>query len=174
MIAQMSSFIFIVVVLGIPSYGLYRKVDIMNTFTRGAQDGMATVLKMTPFIIGMFTAIRMLRVSGFFEIASACLGPLLQYIGIPVELLPLMLMRPFSGSASNALLVDILKEHGGNSMIGMMAATLMGSTETTFYVVAFYFAAVSVRKIRYALWTSLLADVAGMFAAAYIVPWMFA
>lgn len=173
MIASVASFIFVLVVLSIPTYGLYRKLDIMDIFALGAKDGMATILRMLPFIVGIFTSIRMLRASGFFDSIGYCLGPVFKAIGIPVELLPLILMRPFSGAASNALLVDLLKDQGGNSMVGMMAATIMGSTETTFYVVSFYFAAVSVRKIKYALWTSLMADVAGMMAAAYIVPKLF-
>jgi len=173
MMTFIASFIFMSMVLMIPVYGLYRKVDIFTAFGEGASDGVQTIMRMLPFVIGMFTAIRMLRASKFFETMSYILGPMLNSLGIPIEILPLMLIRPFSGAASNGFLVDILKEHGGNSMLGMMAATIMGSTDTTLYIIAFYFGAVGVKKMRYAFWTSLLADFAGMLVAVYLVPHMF-
>lgn len=173
MLDFIASLLFLSVVIAIPTYGFYRKIDLMHFFSEGAHSGLETLKRLLPFLLGMFTAIRMLRASGFFDTMASWMAPLFTRLGVPSELLSLMLIRPFSGAASNAILVDILKEHGGNSLLGMMAATIMGSTETTFYVISFYFAAVGVKKIRYALWTSLLADVSGMLAAAYLVPWLF-
>lgn len=170
MSAMIASCVFVLLVLGIPSYGLYRGLDVMKLFKHGACDGMQVLYNMLPFILGLYTAIRMLRASGFFEMAANLLHPVFAMMSVPIELLPLILMRPFSGAASNAILVDILKEYGGDSVFGLMAATIMGSTETTFYIISFYFASVAIKKIRYALWTSLLADLVGMLVAIYIVP----
>lgn len=164
-----ASFLFLGFLLWILCYGLYRNIDVLKSFREGGKTGLDTMLNIAPLVVGMVTSVQMLRASGFLDALSHAIAPALTSIGLPSELLPLMFMRPFSGSASNALLVDLLKKHGGNSLIGMMGATIMGSTETTFFLITVYFSSVGVKKIRYALWTSLIADLCGMLAAAYWV-----
>src|SRR3990167_6245029 len=112
----------------------------------------------------MIVAIGMLRASGFFDVIAKLIGPSLNRLGMPTDLLPLAFIRPFSGSAANGIAAEIIHHNGGNSIVSKMAATIMGSTETTFYVIAVYFGAVQVRRTRHAIPTGLLADFAGIVA----------
>ena len=122
----------------------------------------------------MMVAIGMLRASGFFELVYLLLAPALSAIGMPAELLPLALIRPFSGSAATGVMAELIHQHGGNSFIAKTAATLMGSTETTFYVVAVYFGAVNIRRTRHAIPAGLLADLAGIITTVFICRYLFA
>ena len=110
-----------------------------DAFVRGAKQGFETSITIIPYLIAMLVAIGMLRASGFFELMQKALAPLLSALGMPAELLPLALIRPFSGSASTGIMAELIHQYGGNSFIGKTAATMMGSTETTFYVIAIYF-----------------------------------
>ena len=115
----------------------------------------------------------MLRASGFFDLLSALLAPLLNALGISAELLPLMLLQPLSGSGSMALAAELMSVHGADSEIGRMAAVLIGSSETTFYTIAVYFGAAGIQKSRYAVPAALIGDLAGMIAAIAAVKWFF-
>ena len=115
----------------------------------------------------------MLRASGAIEFISYAFSGVLSALGVPPEMLPLAIARPFSGSASNAILIDVISTYGPDSLYAKMAATIMGSTETTFYVVAVYVGAIGVRKTRYAVPAGLIADLAGLLAAVWISRWLF-
>ena len=170
---QLSNWIFLAFVVGIPLYGAIKKIDVFDAFIVGAKQGFDTSVSIIPYLIAMMVAIGMLRASGFFELLSALLAPLLATIGMPAELLPLALIRPFSGSAATGVMAEIIHEHGGNSFIAKTAATLMGSTETTFYVIAVYFGAVGIRRTRHAIPAGLLADLAGIVASVCICRYLF-
>lgn len=163
-----SNGLFLLFVVGIPLYGAWKKINVFEAFVEGAKDGFSTSMSLIPYLIAMMVAIGMLRASGFFELLSAWLGPLLMRVGMPPELLPLALIRPFSGSASNGLMADLMHQYGGNSLIGQMAGTMMGSTETTFYVIAVYFGIVNIQRTRHAIPAGLLADLAGIIASVWI------
>ena len=139
----------------------------------GGKQGFDTIVSILPYLIAMMVAIGMLRASGFFELLSALLAPILTAIGMPPELLPLALVRPFSGSAATGVMAEIIHEHGGNSFIAKTAATLMGSTETTFYVIAVYFGAVGIRRTRHAIPAGLLADLSGIIASVCVCRYLF-
>lgn len=171
---QFSNLIFLLFVVGIPVYGAIKRINVFDAFVDGAKQGFETSVSIIPYLIAMMVAIGMLRASGFFELLSAFLSPLLSYIGMPSELLPLAIMRPFSGSVSTGLMAQLIDTHGGNSFIAKTAATMMGSTETTFYVVAVYFGAVGIKRTRHAIPTGLLADLAGVIAAVSICRAVFA
>jgi spore maturation protein B len=160
-------------VAGIPLYGTIKKIDVFDAFIVGAKQGFETSISIIPYLIAMMVAIGMLRASGFFELLSILLEPLLTRIGMPSELLPLAMIRPFSGSASTAVMAELIHEHGGNSFIAKAAATLMGSTETTFYVIAIYFGSVNIRRTRHAIPAGLLADLAGIIATVIICRYLF-
>ena len=113
----------------------------------------------------MLVSIRLLREAGVIQAITEFLRKPLEFVGFPPDLLPLALMRPLSGSASNGIFVDIVKTHGADSMLAKMAATIYGSTETTFYVLAVYFGSVAVRKTRHAIIAGLTADIIAMLAA---------
>ena len=172
--SHISNWIFLCFVVGIPLYGSFKRVNVFDAFVTGAKQGFDTILSILPFFVAMMTALGMLRASGFFTLASAWLSPLLSFIGMPSELLPLALVRPFSGSASTGIMAELIHEYGGDSFIGKTAATMMGSTETTFYVIAIYFGVVSIKRTRYAIPVGLLADFTGVVASVLVCKWLFA
>lgn len=171
--SYISDVIFLLMVAGIPLYGYVKKVRVFDSFVEGAKGGFELIIKLLPFLVGMIVAIGMLRACGIIEFLSDNLSYILNYIGIPSEILPLIISRPFSGSASNAILVDLIHTHGPNSLIANTAATLMGSTETTFYVVAIYFGAIGIKNTKYAIPAGLFADAVGMLAAVWISRYIF-
>ena len=170
---QLSNYLLLAFVVGIPLYGAIKKIDVFDAFIVGAKQGFDTSISIIPYLIAMMVAIGMLRASGFFELLSHLLAPLLASIGMPPELLPLALIRPFSGSASTGVMAELIHQHGGNSFIAKTAATLMGSTETTFYVIAVYFGAVGIRRTRHAIPAGLLADLAGIVATVLVCRYLF-
>ncbi|KTD22118.1 spore maturation protein B [Legionella lansingensis] len=171
---QLSNVIFLAFVVGIPLYGVFKKINVFDAFTTGAKQGFETSITILPYLIAMLVAIGMLRASGFFELLNAYLAPVFAALGMPSELLPLALVRPFSGSASTGIMAELIHQHGGDSLISKMAATMMGSTETTFYVIAVYFGAVGIKRTRHAIPAGLLADLAGIIASVMICRYLFA
>lgn len=170
---QVSNWLFLIFIVGIPFYGVIKKINVFDTFVGGAKQGFETSINIVPYLIAMLVAIGMLRASGFFELMSHVLSPLLSALGMPSELVPLALIRPFSGSASNGIMAELIHENGGNSFIAQTAATMMGSTETTFYVIAVYFGAVGIKRTRHAIPAGLLADLAGIIASVTICRYLF-
>ena len=171
---QFSNWIFLAFIVGIPLYGVFKKINVFDAFVTGAKQGFETSISIIPYLIAMMVAIGMLRASGFFELLQTFLAPTLTAWGMPTELLPLALMRPFSGSASTGIMAELIHQHGGNSFIAKTAATMMGSTETTFYVIAVYFGAVGIKRTRHAIPAGLLADAAGIVASVAICRYLFA
>lgn len=162
-----------VILLGIPAYGMFKKVKVYEAFTEGAKDGFTNAIRIIPFLIAMLVAIGVLRASGALTYFSQFVAPVTRLIGMPAEVLPMALMRPLSGGGANGIMVELFKEHGPDSLIGRMASVISGSTDTTFYVIAVYFGAVGVKKIRYSLSAGLLADLAGILAAVFVTNLMF-
>ena len=149
-------------------YGIIDKKNIYDIFLEGAREGMETVIKIFPTLIGIFLAVGCLRSSGILNVIGKNLEFVTKLIGFPSEVLPLALLRPISGSASLGIATDIMKNYGVDSRIGLIAATIMGSTETTFYTIALYTSSIGVKKIRYVLAAALVADFVGMIASAII------
>lgn len=174
MISQISALIFACFLVLIPFVGLMRNVPIFESFTEGGKHGFELIIKIIPFIVGMFVAIGMLQTSGFFLIVTDLLGPFFKLIHFPPEVLPLALLRPISGSASIAVLSDVIQRYGPDSLIARTAATILGSTETTFYVITIYFGAVNIKRYRHSIATGLIADFAGIVASVIICYILFA
>jgi spore maturation protein B len=158
---------------GIPLIAAARKVNVFESLVTGGKEGFQIAVKIIPYIVGFLVAIGMFRAAGGFELLAKMLSPLLSAIGFPSQLLPLALIRPFSGSAANSLFVDIAHTYGGDSRFAHMAATMMGSTETTFYVVMIYFGAISIYKTRYAIPAGLIADLVGIIAAVVVIHYFY-
>ncbi|HAB19304.1 MAG TPA: nucleoside recognition domain-containing protein [Verrucomicrobiota bacterium] len=156
-----------------PLYAALRRVPVYEEFIEGAKDGFAVAVKIIPYLVGMLVAIGFLRGAGVIEQLTLWTAPILGAIGVPSELLPLALMRPLSGSGSLAALGDLIQHSGPDSLVARMGGTLFGSTETTFYVIAVYFGAVGVKRVRHAIWAGLIADAAGILAAVYVCRWAF-
>lgn len=151
-----------------PLYAAVRGVKVYEEFVEGAKEGFGVVLKIIPFLVTMLVAINMFKGAGGIDLLTRALTPLLTPLQFPPDLLPLSLMRPLSGGASLAIFTEMVQRLGPDNIITLMAATIFGSTETTFYVVAVYFGAVGVKQTRHAIPAGLLADLAGIIAAVII------
>lgn len=159
--------------LGVALWGLVKKVDLWGALMAGAQDGLRVLLRIVPALIGLLTAVYMLRASGALELLGEVLEPFLQKVGIPAEVIGLLLVRPVSGSAALGVGAELINSYGPDSLVGRTAAVMLGSTETTFYTIAVYFGAAGVARTRYAVPAALCADVAGFLAAAWAVKLVF-
>lgn len=174
------SVIQIISVLAIPvliftfiTYGAIKKVKVYETFVDGAKEGFDIAVRIIPYLVAMLMAIGIFRGGGTMEYLVMLFRPITDFIGMPAEALPMAMMRPLSGSGSLGIMSEILAVHGPDSYIGILVSTFFGSTETTFYVLAVYFGAVNIRKTRHALAAGLLADIAGILAAVFIVNMLF-
>ncbi len=154
---------------GVGLSALLRGTDVFSALIDGAADGLRTVLRLFPPLLMLLPAVRMLRASGALDACTALLTPALERLGIPPETTILMLVRPLSGGAALAAASELIRAHGADSLVGRTAAVMMGSTETTFYVVAVYFGACGIRKSRWAIPAALCADAVGFFMAAWVV-----
>ncbi|MCH9689438.1 MAG: spore maturation protein [Gammaproteobacteria bacterium] len=172
-LSQLLNWIMLSFVVGIPLYATVKKVDVFDAFIIGAKQGFELSVSLIPYLVAMMVAIGMLRASGFFDLMYGVLAPYLSKLGIPAEILPLAFVRPFSGSASMGVTAEIIHANGGDALVSKIAATMMGSTETTFYVIAVYFGAVSIRRTRHAIPAGLLADLAGILASIYVCRYFF-
>ena len=153
--------------------GLGRRVDIYAALTRGAEEGLRTLLRIVPALVGLLTAVSMFRASGAMEQLTVLLSPLLTMLGIPPETAPLLLIRPMSGSGALAVGTELMTRFGPDSYIGRVAAVMLGSTETTFYTIAVYFGAAGIKKTRYCVPAALFADFVGFFMASWTVRMFF-
>lgn len=162
-----------VMLVGIPLIGVVRKVKVYDVFIEGAKEGFDVAVKIIPFLVGILVAIGMFRGSGAMDLLTNALQPLATATGFPAEMVPLTILRTLTGSGSLAFSTDLIKTHGPDSLLGRMAATLYGSSETTFYVLAVYFGAVSVRKTRHAVPAALIGDVVAAIATVAVCAWMF-
>lgn len=155
--------------VGFLTFGLLRRVRIYEVFVEGAKDGFQVALRIIPYLVAILVAVAMLRASGALEAAIGLLAPWTGAVGLPAEALPMALLRPLSGSGAYGVLASIINDPaiGPDSYTGYLVSTLQGSTETTFYVLAVYFGAVQVRRIRHALLAALTADVVAVFAAVF-------
>lgn len=159
--------------LFIPLYGLFKGVKIYEVFVEGAKEGFEIAVKIMPYLVAILVAIGLFRDVGLMDAISAVLNPILAPLGVPAEILPMVLVRPLSGSGAAGVMNSIFIEYGPDSFLGMMASVLMGSTETTFYILAVYFGAVNIAKTRHAVIAGLVGDAAGAIAAIALTILMF-
>ena len=157
----------------IPLVGILRGVKVYDVFIEGAREGFDVAIKIIPFLVGILVAIGMFRGSGAMDLVTAGLRPLVAPVGFPPELVPLAILRSLTGSGSLAFTTDLIKTNGADSLIARTAATMYGSSETTFYVLAVYFGAVGVRRTRHAVPAALIADLVAAIAAVAVCAWMF-
>ena len=169
----MTALIVPVLLICTAAWAAYKKVDFFSAMTAGAASGLDTVKRILPSLIVLLTAIAMLRASGITDALSALLSPLLSRVGIPAETVPLMLLRPLSGSGALAIGSELMARFGPDSRIGRTAAVMLGSTETTFYVIGVYFGSLGIKKTRHAVPAALAADLAGFLTAALTVRLFF-
>jgi spore maturation protein SpmA len=156
-----------------PLYAALRRIPVYEEFVEGAKEGFQVAVRIIPFLVAMLVAIAMFRSAGGIDLLTRILRPVLDLLAFPPELVPLALVRPLSGSASIALLSDLARQFGGDSLIARTAGTVLGSTETTLYVVAVYFGAVGVKRTRHAIPAGLIADAVGVLAAVIVCRLVF-
>ena len=157
-----------IIILLIIIYGVIEKNKVYDTFLEGAREGLDIVVNIFPTLIGIFLAVGALRSSGILDNIIHLIEPIIAFFKIPAQIMPLALLRPISGSASMAVATDILTQYGTDSIIGKIASTIMGSTETTFYTIALYTSCVGIKKIRYVLIAALIADITGMLVSVAV------
>ncbi|WP_054712455.1 spore maturation protein [Bacillus sp. JCM 19041] len=150
-----------------------RRVPTYETFVSGAKEGFGMAVSIIPYLVGMLVAIYVFRASGAMDALVSGIAPFLALVGMPAEVVPLAIMRPISGTGALGLMTDLTAVHGPDSYIGRLAATLQGSTDTTFYILTVYFGAVGIKKMGDALKVGLLADLVGIIAAVVIVGIVF-
>ena len=165
---MMDKFIMPTVIMLILSFGLIEKGEVYAPFVDGATDGLKTLAGIIPGIVGILVAVEMVKSSGAVEMLAHALSPVLRLIGMPSEVIPLALLRPFSGSGSLGVVNEILKTNGPDSYAGRIASVMMGSTETTFYTVALYYGVAKVKNIRHTLHAALLADFCGIIGSVIV------
>jgi spore maturation protein B len=167
-VSAISAWAIPVIIVFIPLYAAYRKVPVYESFVEGAKDGFDTAIKIIPHLVGMMVAISVFRASGAMELMIGWMRPLLERIGVPSEILPLAILRPITGAGSLAFTTDLIKQFGPDSMIGRIASTVQGSTDTTLYVITVYFGAIGIRKASYALKVGLISDLIGFIASIVV------
>jgi len=172
-IDYVSAFVLPLIIVGFPLYGMVKKVPVYEVFVEGAKEGFHVAVMIIPYLIAILFAIGMFRASGALDFLIQGLRPVLGLIGIPAEVLPMAIIRPLTGSGSAAIVLDMINQFGEDSLLVKMAATMFGSTETTFYVIAVYFGAVNIKKTRHAVPAGLIADGFAMIVAVYVVRLLF-
>jgi spore maturation protein B len=153
--------------------GAVRKVKIYETFVEGAKEGFTIGVRIIPYLVAMLVAIGIFRAGGAMDILTALLSPLTDLIGMPAETLPMALMRPLSGSGALGVMSETFNAHGADSMIGRMVSVMMGSGETTFYVLAVYFGSVGITRTRQAVPAGIIADIVSIVVSVWVVQTVF-
>jgi len=156
-----------------PLYAMLRRVKVYEEFVEGAKEGFEVAIRIIPYLVAILVAIGMFRAAGGIDLLSRVLAPALGAVGFPTDLLPLVLMRPLSGSGTLGIFTELVKQFGPDSLIARMGGTIFGSTETTFYVLAVYFGAVGIRRTRYALLAGLTADFVGVVVSVVVCKLVF-
>ncbi|MGI6547289.1 MAG: spore maturation protein [Bacillota bacterium] len=150
-----------------------RGVRVFDTFVKGAEEGFWIAVKLLPYLVAVYMAVAIFRFSGALEFLAGLANPILNWLGVPCEVLPLMVVRPLSGPAALGMAVDLMREYGADSFIGLLSGTIMGSADTTLYIMALYFSSIGVYKTRYAIQVGLAANFAGIVASIIICNYFF-
>lgn len=170
--AAASNAIFLALLVGVPLYGFFRGVKVYEAFVEGAKEGFQVAVRIIPYLVAILVAVGMFRASGAMNLVAASLPEFFKSLGLAPEVLSLALLRPLSGGASLGVLGEIVGRYGPSSYEARLGAIIVGSTETTLYVIAVYFGAVAVRRVRYAIHAGLIADGAGI-CASIVLCWVF-
>lgn len=171
-LSNISNIIIPVIIFYIIAYGIINKSNVYEDFVKGAEDGLKTVVGIMPTLVALMTAVGVLRASGFLEFLGSLVRPFSESIGFPAELVPLAFIKMFSSSAATGLVLDIFKNYGTDSFIGLIASIMMSCTETIFYTMSVYFLAAKVTKTRHTLKGALLSTLAGLIASVVLAGMM--
>lgn len=158
-----------IIVIIIITYGMFKGRKVYEWFIEGAKDGLQVCLNIFPYLLAMIIAVNIFREAKLLDILNNMIAPIGGLIGLPKEVIPLVLVKPLSGSGAVGILTDILKTYGPDTTIGLISSVIMGTTETIFYTITVYFGAVQIKKIRHTLWAAILADITAIIAAIFLV-----
>ena len=172
-LVNLSNYLLPILVLSIIIYGFYHHVPLYDAFTKGAKEGMELAFSIFPFFMAMIFGVNILLKSGFLDQFFLLFQPLFSFFKIPIEILPMAIIRPISGNASFAIMIDLIKKYGVDSFLGRLAATLQGSTDTTIYVLTLYFGSIGIKNSKYALAAGLLADTMALIVSILLVRFIF-
>lgn len=167
-----SSWIVPMLILGMLTFGVVRRVKVYEVFIEGARDGFISATKLIPYLVALFAAVGMFRASGGMARLVGALSPLTEPLGMPADVLPVVLIRPLSGTAAFGITSEIMKTTGPDTYVGQLAAVVSGASDTTFYILAVYFGAVGISKSRHAVPTGLITDFCGVVASVLAVRWL--
>jgi len=170
---QLSVWAIPAVLLIVPVIGYFRRVNVYEVFVDGATEGFYTAIRIMPFLVAMMVALNIFRASGALDVSIEYAKPMLILLGVPSEVVPLAMMRPLSGTGSLGIVTELLNTYGPDSMVGRIASTILGSTDTTFYILTVYFGAVGISKPRYSVGVGLLGDMIGFLGSIYICQQLF-
>lgn len=173
MIAKVSSFVVPIIILTLLIYGIKKNANVYDSFLEGAKSSFEIILSIFPSILAMILGVNIFINSGLINVIFEVLRPVFNVIKVPVEIIPMALMRPISGSSSLAILNNILSSFGPDSLIGRISSIIQGSTDTTFYVISLYFGSIGIKKIKYSLWVGLFADIIGIISSIVVVKMFF-
>lgn len=171
-LSNISNIIIPVIIFYIIAYGVINKTNVYEDFVKGAKDGLKTVVGIMPTLVALMTAVGVLRASGFLDFLENLVSPLSSKIGFPAELVPLAFIKMFSSSAATGLVLDIFKNYGTDSLVGLITSIMMSCTETIFYTMSVYFLAAKVTKTKYTLTGALLSTIAGIVASVVLAGMM--
>ncbi len=167
-LAHLSDVLIPILLFYIVGYGIASRVKVYESFLKGAREGLKVVVEIMPTLIGLMVAVGVLRASGFLDFLAGIFSPLTARVGVPAQLVPVILIKLFSGSAATGLVLDIFRTYGPDSPLGLMTSLLMSCTETCFYTMSVYYMAAKVTKTRYTLAGALLATLAGTVASVIL------
>ncbi len=170
---KLGNYLIPIVVLLIVIYSWRKKVNIYDSFVKGAKEGLELSISVFPYLVAMLFATDILLKSNVLNNVFSLAKPLFDVLKVPVEILPMAIIRPISGNASFAVMIDLIKKFGVDSFLGRLAATLQGSTDTTIYVLSLYFGSVGIKRIGYAMWAGLLTDLSALIASLILVSVVF-
>lgn len=158
-----------IIVVIIITYGMIKGKKVYEWFIEGAKEGLKVCVNIFPYLLAMIIAVNIFREAKLLDILNDIISPISSLIGLPKEIVPLVLVKPLSGSGALGILTDIVKTYGPDSYIGLIASVIMGTTETIFYTVTVYFGAVQIKKIRHTVWAAILADLTAVIVSILLV-----
>ncbi len=162
-----------IIVVSITTYGMIKKVKVYECFVEGAKEGLAICVRIFPYLLAMLVAVGVFRESKALDYFIYIVKPVVKFIGLPPEVVPLVLVKPLSGSGAMGIFAEILNNFGADTYIGRVASIIIGSTETIFYTLTVYFGAVGIKKIRHTLWVAVMADMMCVILAVTLARLMF-
>lgn len=162
-----------IIVILIIGYGMVKGGKVYEWFIEGAKDGLMVCLRIFPYLLAMIVAVNIFKAANLLDILNNLLSPITGFIGLPKEIIPLVLIKPLSGSGAQGIFTNILQTYGPDTTIGLIASVIMGTTETIFYTVTVYFGAVKVKKVRHTIWAAVFADLTAIIMAILIVNLFF-